>query len=347
MRSLIVHGGAWQIPDAEVEAHTRGVREAIARGLRWLCEGRSPLEVVVETVACLEDDPTFDAGLGSVLNQDGVIEMDASLMEGTSLRAGSCVCVSGVRNPIRLARAILEDGRAVMLAGGGAERFARAHGIEVCSWEALIVERERLRKADLDRLQTYRTHQPFDGTLEWPPIPGPSGTVGAVCCDAAGRLAAATSTGGAPNTLPGRIGDSPVLGAGTWAEDGVGAASVTGWGEAILREVLAFRAVQAIDAITIDLREAGDRKPSTGRWPITWGPVPAGVSETPAGKAARAAIRDLGLRTGGAAGVILLGPDGTPGFAFSTPRMARAWWIEGMGEPVVEIEPSPARRQRR
>jgi beta-aspartyl-peptidase (threonine type) len=149
------------------------------------------------------------------------------------------------------------------------------------------------------------------------------------------------------------VGDSPVLGAGTWAEDGVGAASSTGWGESILRELLAFRAVQQIDSVTIELRPpSGHRhlarsRESLGGDPparelrITWGPVPPGVSETAAAKAARRAIRDLGRRAGGAGGVILLGPDGTPGFAFNTPRMARGYWIEGMGEPIVEIEPAP------
>lgn len=352
MQSLIVHGGAWQIPDEEIEAHIDGLRAAMERGVELLRGGRPAVEVVVETIALLEDDPTFDAGRGSVLNLGGRIEMDASVMDGATLRAGCVACVSDVANPIRLARAILDDGRAVMLSGEGASAFARSAGIPSCSFESLLVDRETLRKGFLDRVRDYTTLRPFDGSLppreappsgEAPPFPPqPLGTVGAVCCDARGHLAAATSTGGAPNTLPGRVGDSPILGAGTWAEDGVGAAGSTGWGEAILRDLLAFRAVQEIDTITIAWRDAPSREVAPhpmATKAITWGPVPQGSGRTSASVAARAAIRGFARRTGGAGGVILVGPDGAPGFAFNTPRMARGHWIEGMGDPRLEIEP--------
>jgi beta-aspartyl-peptidase (threonine type) len=343
MRSLIVHGGAWQIPDNEVTAHCSGLLHALAQGAALLRAGRRSLDVVVETVASLEEDPTFDAGRGSVLNLAGEIEMDASVMDGSTRRAGSCVAVRDVANPIRLARAILDDNRAAMLAGDGASRFARASGIPMCRSADLLVEREKRRKEFLDSLDAYKTRQPFDGSLPEHPSrpPHPSGTVGAVCCDAQGHLAAATSTGGAPNTLPGRVGDTPIIGAGTWAEDGFGAASCTGWGESILRDLLAYRAVQEIDTITIPWKQAAKRRqsgvPSKDR--VSWGPVPPGVSETPAARAARVAVQAHARRVSGAGGLILLGPDGSPGFAFNTPRMVRGYWMEGMGEGKVEIEP--------
>ncbi len=343
MRSLIVHGGAWQIPDEEVDAHLTGIGNALARGAELLRSGAPALDVVVETIVVLEDDPTFDAGRGSVLNRDGRIEMDASVMDGETMRAGACLCVNDVANPIRLARAILEDGRAVMLAGEGASRFAREIGIPACLQEDLILDRERRRFEYLRRLEEYKTRQPFDGTLPPDSLNQPSDTVGAVCCDARGRLAAATSTGGAPYTLAGRVGDSPVLGAGTWAEAGLGAASATGWGESILRELLAFRAVQEIDTVTIEWRTRTPRsmsQPPIALERITWGPLPRGVTRTPAARAARAAIEAYGRRVAGAGGVILLAPDGSPGFAFNTPRMARGYWMEGMGDGLVEIEPA-------
>jgi L-asparaginase / beta-aspartyl-peptidase len=353
LRSLIVHGGAWQIPDTETNDHISGIHAALEHGIACLRSGAPALDVVVETIALLEDDPTFDAGRGSVLTRDGTIEMDASIMDGTYLRAGACACVRDVANPIRLARAILEDGRAVFLAGEGASRFARAVGIPACRFEDLVVEREVLRKERLESLDAYKTRMPFDGSL--PPLDRPLGTIGAVCFDQAGRLAAATSTGGAPFTMAGRIGDSPVLGAGTWAEDGVGAACSTGWGEGILREILAFRAVQEIDTLTIERRRSsGGYRPAPyvapeglpGLTPdiapgrVTWGPVPPGVRDTPEAKAAKRAIQAFARRINGVGGVILLGPDGNPGFAFNTPRMARGFWIEGMGLPTVEIDPA-------
>jgi beta-aspartyl-peptidase (threonine type) len=361
MRSIIVHGGAWQIPDDEVAAHLSGIRAAVEKGMILLRSGAPALDVVVETIALLEDDPTFDAGHGSVLNQDGEIEMDASVMDGFTMRAGACMCVTDVANPVRLAKAILDDGRAVMLAGDGASRFARSVGIPACRAEDLLVPRETARREYLERLESYKTRQPFDGSLgkphpdPHPAIDRPLGTVGAVCCDARGRLAAATSTGGAPYTLPGRVGDSPILGAGTWAENGVGAASATGWGEAILRDLLAFRAVQEIDTVTIEWRRPrGARRgespssrpdrpadvPSIAPVRVTYGPIPRGVGDTAAARAARMAIRAFERRVYGVGGVILIGPDGDPGFAFNTPRMARGFWIEGMGEPIVECDPA-------
>ncbi len=341
MRSLIVHGGAWQIPDDEREAHLVGLEAALAQGIDLLERGAPALDAVVETIARLEDNPTFDAGRGSVLNSDGRIEMDASLMDGATLKIGACISVTDLTHPIRLARAICDDGRAVILSGEGASRFAREHGIPACTLEDLVVDRETRRKEFLDSLPDFQTRQPFDGTLPGDTGSQPLGTVGAVCCDAAGNLAAGTSTGGAPDTIPGRVGDSPIPGAGTWAENGVGAASSTGWGEAIVRELLAFRAVQEIDTVTIcwkkpPIPQAPPHPIASDR--ISWGPVPPGTSGSPEARTARCAVRDFARRVGGVGGLILIGPDGTPAFAFNAPRMARGHWIEGMGVGKVEIE---------
>ncbi|MBM3286882.1 MAG: peptidase T [Candidatus Eisenbacteria bacterium] len=352
MRSLIVHGGAWQIPDAEIADHRAGLLAALTRGTALLLEGRPAIDIVVETVALLEEDLTFDAGRGSVLNLDGRIEMDASVMDGRTLGAGCVACITDVLHPIRVARAILEDGRAVMLAGEGASRFARSAGIPACSFEELLSPRETRRKRFLDRIEDFKTRQPFDGSLpqEDSVPPGPLGTVGALCCDARGDLAAATSTGGAPNTLAGRVGDSPVPGAGTWAENGMGAAGSTGWGEAILRDLLAFRAVQEIDTLTIDWRARGRELPPPhpiATTQITWGPLRHGPRGAAVPRAARRAIQGFARRVGGAGGVILLGPDGVPGFAFNTPRMVRGFWMEGMDDPVIETEPDAPRQAAR
>ena len=169
----------------------------------------------------LEDNPLFNAGTGSTLNSLGKVEMDAAIMEGHSLRAGAVAAVSGIKNPIKLARRIMEDGRHVMLAGEGALIFARQIGFPECSPESLIVESERKR---------------------WE---SKHGTVGCVAFDGAGKLAVATSTGGIFNKLPGRVGDSPLIGCGTYADEH-GAVSCTGHGEAIIRVVLAKSAVDLL-----------------------------------------------------------------------------------------------------
>src|SRR5207245_1933936 len=174
-----------------------------------------PLEAVVEAVALLEDDPHFNAGMGSVLTEDGLIEMDASAMRGDMLAAGAVAVVTGVGNPIRLARAVLREGREVLLVGEAAVALAERHGVRRCAPEALVTEESRRR---------WRERAPASGE-----------TVGAVACDGRGQVAAATSTGGVAGKRRGRVGDSAVIGAGTYADDRLGAGSATGPGEAIIR----------------------------------------------------------------------------------------------------------------
>ncbi|MGH7810846.1 MAG: isoaspartyl peptidase/L-asparaginase family protein [Candidatus Binatia bacterium] len=216
--AIIVHGGAGAIKDDSLPARLDGCKAAAVAGWQILERGDSALDAAEAVVVLLEDNPLFNAGTGSALNSLGKVEMDAAIMEGQSLCAGSVAAVSGVKNPIQLARRVMEDARHVMLAGEGAFLFARENGFPECRPESLIVDSARKR---------WETKY---------------GTVGCVSFDAAGRLAVATSTGGIFNKLPGRVGDSPLIGCGTYADDN-GAASCTGEGEAIIRLVLAKRAV--------------------------------------------------------------------------------------------------------
>ncbi len=233
--ALAIHGGAGRLVrgrlPAELDAKLRAaVASVLAEGLARLERGEAALDVVEAAVAALEDDPLFNAGRGAALTSDGTVELDASLMDGATRAAGAVACVRTVRNPIRLARAILDDGRHVLLAGDGAERFARERGLACVAneWFVTAASRAELASAQSEgRVSLDRDE------------PGATGTVGAVARDARGHLAAATSTGGMTNQRPGRVGDSPILGAGTWADDASCAVSATGQGERFLRVAFA------------------------------------------------------------------------------------------------------------
>jgi len=290
--ALAVHGGAWNIPDDEVDAHVTGVAAALTQGWERLRAGGSALDVVEAVVRLLEDDPAFNAGRGSHLNSEGKLEMDASIMEGGRLRVGAVAAISGVRHPVSVARRVLEDGRHVLLVGAGALRFARDAKAELCPPTALLVGRELQRFREIRRGRRSLVEQEFRAM----------DTVGAVALDRRGRTAAATSSGGTQDKAPGRVGDSPIPGAGSYADDRRGAASCTGWGEGILRVVLAKTAVDAL----------GDQ---------------------PADAAARKAIAAL-RRVEGVGGVILVDRAGRVGSAFNTPRMARGVATENGGLAV-------------
>ncbi|HZN54242.1 MAG TPA: isoaspartyl peptidase/L-asparaginase [Candidatus Polarisedimenticolaceae bacterium] len=286
--ALAIHGGAWNIPDEQVDAHRAGLRAPLACGRDALRRGASALDVVELVVRMLEDDPAFNAGRGSHLNSAGRLEMDASIMEGTRRRAGAVAAIAGVRHPVSVARRVMEASPHVLLVGDGARRFARREGAEMCTTRSLLVGRE------LARWERIRAGERALVATEFSPGARPHGTVGAVAVDRKGRCAAATSTGGTQDKAPGRVGDSPIVGAGTYADDRRGAASCTGWGEAILRAVLAKTSVDAL---------AGARAPSA---------------------AGRLAIAEL-ARLDGHGGVVLVDRRGRAGFAFNTPRMARGW----------------------
>jgi L-asparaginase / beta-aspartyl-peptidase len=266
---IVVHGGAGRLRDPGDSApREAGCRRGAEAGWVILRNGGSALDAVEAAVQVLEDDPLFNAGTGSVLGQDGAVEMDASIMDGATARAGAVAAVRRIRNPVRLARRVLEHGRHVLLVAEGAARFAREAGIPECREEDLVTDAQRRR---------FERH----------------GTVGAVALDRDGRLAAATSTGGTAGNLPGRVGDSALIGCGTYADE-VGACSCTGIGEAIVRVVLAHTATELLRA-----------------------------GQSPDGAAQRA-IALLADRTGSEAGLILVDRLGRIGHAHNCEHMAIA-----------------------
>ncbi len=278
-----------------------------------MAAGGSALAAVEAAVVVLEDDPVFDAGFGSHLNLDGQVECDAIVMDGATLRAGSVAALKHLRNPIRLARKVLDHCPHMMLVADGAERFAAEEGLPLCAPEELVadVERDAWLKCRNSKHAAahHRGHE--------------QGTVGAVAIDAEGRLFAATSTGGTCCKLPGRVGDSPLIGCGCYADSEVGGVSCTGYGEAIMKVVLA--------KTTADFLR---HPPDAG--------IPPGIvlpkqhSLTPASLAARAAVHILAKRTHATGGLILLDRQGNPGFAFNTPRMAYAY-VAGDGNFLVSV----------
>jgi beta-aspartyl-peptidase (threonine type) len=234
-RVIAVHGGCGN-PAAGVvrdeAAYHAALEDALAAGSAVLEDGGSALDAVQAAVCSLEDCSLFNAGRGSVLTSDGAVEMDAAVMSGVDLRAGAVAGVTRVRHAVELARAVMDDTPHVLLVGAGAERLALARGLELCEPDWFVTDRQR------DRWMATR------------------GTVGAVALDASGHLAAATSTGGVRDQLPGRVGDSPLIGAGTYADDATCAVSVTGDGEIIIRSLVAAEIASLIRHGGISLEEA-------------------------------------------------------------------------------------------
>jgi L-asparaginase / beta-aspartyl-peptidase len=216
---LAIHGGAGLGRGSATPRHRAALERALDAGWKVLAGGGSSLDAVAASVVALEDHPLFNAGRGAVYNAERKHELDASIMDGANLRAGAVAAVSGIRNPILAARAVMQHSPHVLLSGAGAERFARRQGLPF-EKPAYFHTRPRL-----EALQKNLKHH--------------HGTVGAVALDASGNLAAATSTGGFTGKLPGRIGDSPIIGAGTWADNATCAVSGTGHGELFMRTALA------------------------------------------------------------------------------------------------------------
>lgn len=292
---LLVHGGAWDIPDDMVEAHQQGVAQALAAGYALLQQGATALDAVEASVALLEDDDTFDAGRGSFLTRDGRVQLDALLMDGSNLRAGGVACVERLRNPIHAARLVLDKSPHVYFVGEGAEQFAEAHGITLIDNADLILDRERKRLAEAQAIERRGLpDHSFSGppNEQEPPAYSSHDTVGAVALDCFGNLASATSTGGTLNKTPGRVGDSSLIGCGGYADNQSAATSLTGWGEPIMKLVL-------------------------GKWAVDR--VAAGFAPD---TSAEEAIAYLNRRLNGHGGILLLGPDGRYGIAHNTPRMA-------------------------
>jgi L-asparaginase / beta-aspartyl-peptidase len=264
--AIIVHGGAGRIKNEELPQRLMGCKEAALAGWQILKQGGSALDAAEAAVVVLEDNPLFNAGTGSTLNSLGEVEMDAAIMEGETLSVGAVAAVQGIKNPIKLARRIMEDGRHVLLAGEGARLFARQIGFAECSPNALIVQVERERWEERH------------------------GTVGCVALDNGGKIAVGTSTGGIFNKLPGRVGDSPLPGCGTYADE-YGGISCTGDGEAIIRIVMAKSAVEF-------LKHGADPR-----------------------LAANQALILLEKKTTGTAGLIIIDRQGRIGYARNTPCM--------------------------
>jgi L-asparaginase / beta-aspartyl-peptidase len=286
--ALIVHGGAGEVPDQRIPRHVEGCRNAAQIGAAVLAAGGSALDAVQRAVEALEDDPVFNAGTGACLTSDAMIELDASIMDGAGLRAGGVCALGPFEHPIAIARTVLEDGQHALYAAAGADAFARAHGFSPVEMGTLVTE---AAKKKLESVLAAGKPASWAG-----------GTVGAVALDAQGRVAAATSTGGTSGKHPGRVGDSPIPGAGNYADERAGAASATGNGEGILRIGLTFQVIHALRA---------------GRAPAA---------------AACAAIETMADRTGMTGGVIVVDRYGRLGLARSTRTMTWAAVWDGGGE---------------
>ncbi len=287
---MVVHGGAWAMPDNVVDAHIDGVNKALTEGWRVLESGGRALDAVQAAITYMEDDETFDAGRGSFLTRDGRVQLDALMMDGATLRAGGVGCVERIRNPIAAARLVLDDSPHIYMVGEGAEAFAQEHGIRLCRNEELVIEREvqRLKEAQA-KAAAGQPDTTFAG------LDRGHDTVGAVALDAEGNIAAGTSTGGTLNKAPGRVGDSSLIGCGCYADNQSAAVSCTGWGEPIMKLVLA--------------KWAADR--------VQTGGSPDAVAQE--------AMFYLQRRLEGHGGMILLDQRGRFGIAHNTPRMAWAY----------------------
>ena len=242
MHAIAIHGGAGAVPRASLSAereerYRAGLAAALDAGYAVLDGGGSSLDAVIAAVRILEDDPLFNAGHGAALTRDGAAELDAAIMDGKHMRAGAVASVRHVRNPIELARHVMEKSRHVLLVGAGAEEFALEEGMS-------LVPNRYFRTAE--RLEQLESEQRGERVSDLIP-PSSQGTVGAVARDGAGNLAAATSTGGMTNKRPGRVGDSPIIGAGTYAKNGVCAVSATGHGEYFIRAVAAHHVSAALE----------------------------------------------------------------------------------------------------
>jgi beta-aspartyl-peptidase (threonine type) len=250
MHAIAIHGGAGAVPRASLSAQREqrfraGLEAALDGGYAVLERGGSSLDAVATAVRILEDDPCYNAGHGAALTRDGAVELDAAIMDGKQMRAGAVASLRHVKNPVDLARHVMEKSRHVLLVGPGAEEFALEEGLT-------LVPNRYFRTAE--RLEQLQAEQRGERVSEL--LPATKGTVGAVARDDAGNLAAATSTGGMTNKRPGRVGDSPIIGAGTYAKNGVCAVSATGHGEYFIRTVAAHHVCAAVEHRGVTLEEA-------------------------------------------------------------------------------------------
>jgi len=293
---LVVHGGAGRFSPDRWDAARAGCRAAVEAGLAVLAAGGSAVDASCAAVRVLEDDPTFNAGVGAVLSRAGTIEVDAAVMDGRDLRFGAIGAVANARRPIDFARAVMDDGEHALVCGEAAWAFGRELGFAPCDPSEMISARARERFA-LE--QEKRARGPVAPVTD----PEDPGTVGACAVDAAGHVAAATSTGGITYKRPGRVGDTPLCGCGTYADDEGGAASATGHGESIIRVTMA--------RVCVDAMRAGGS----------------------ANAAAWASVHELARRVGGEGGMICCDRDGRVAAAHNSPSMA--WAAGRVGGQVI------------
>lgn len=298
--ALIVHGGAGNIHTDRIAGSKAGCTEAATVGWQVLLQGGHALDAVEAAVRALENNPNFNAGTGSCLNRAGNIEMDAGIMDGSTLQVGAIAGVELIKNPISLARRVLESEHALLI-GNGVQYFAQEEGIPLCRYEDLLTERQ---------YNAWKNHESSSLTISAKTKDESAqkhGTVGAVAIDSTGRLAAATSTGGIINKYPGRVGNSPLIGCGFYA-DNYAAISCTGYGEDFIRLLIAQRAA---------------------------GYVAQGAS---AQDAAKSAIRFLSQQASGTGGLIIVDRHGHIGKAKNSPQLAYAYIEEQMEMPITAIE---------
>ncbi|AHE97986.1 asparaginase [Thioalkalivibrio paradoxus ARh 1] len=301
---MMVHGGAGTLSRADRDprfaaALQEGIRAALELGRGILARGGSAIDTVEACAACLEDDALFNAGRGSALNEDGRVECDAGIMDGRVLAAGAVAAVRGIANPIRLARKLMDDGEHVLLAGDGALRFAQRCGI-LTRPDGYFVTGVRQQELQRARARGRSSGHP-------PGDPSPQGTIGAIARDRYGHLAAATSTGGTVNKRLGRVGDSPIVGAGFYADDATCAVSATGHGEDLLRGLIAGTIAAAIEFRGLDAAAA-----------VEFG------------------IRRLRARFAGQGGVICIDAHGRCAAGTTTPHLVHGW-IEHGGDAVCAL----------
>jgi L-asparaginase / beta-aspartyl-peptidase len=300
MTAIAVHGGAGDIPPAELTpereaAYHAGLEQALRTGEAILAAGGTSLDAVVAAVQVLEDDPLFNAGRGAVIAANGLCELDAALMDGRELRAGAVTGVRHVRNPIGLARLVMERSPHVMLSGPGAEEFALEQGLTPVPNSYFVTER---RQRELASALTADAAGFLESLM---------GTVGAVALDAQGNLAAATSTGGTTGKRWGRVGDSPVIGAGTYAANDCCAVSATGHGEYFIRATVAHEIASLMRYAGLDARAAADR-----------------------------VVHEQLRQMGGGGGVIVVGCDGSIAMPFNSRGMLRGS-IDAQGRLTTAI----------
>jgi len=259
---LVIHGGAGVIPNEDLtpekeKAARATLDAALLAGHSVLARGGKSSDAVIAAIKILEDSPLFNAGKGSVLTADGTVGMDASIMDGATHKAGACADVKRVKNPIELARLVMDRTPHVLLAGEGAERLAKEHDLQFMPPEYFITEQRRLQLQRIQRLEKEKPHKAGEKKVQFNDLEN-IGTVGAVALDKHGNLAAGTSTGGMVNKRFGRVGDSPIIGAGTYADNLTCAVSGTGHGEFFIRGVVCYDIAAKMKYQGVTLANAAD-----------------------------------------------------------------------------------------